>query len=304
LLVKRGVTFPATLLAATVSANAVQAAPAGLVSAVSQAAAGTAVSAATLGLVKATVTSIGSAKTTLVALLTLAAGALSSSGIVASHFEFSGAPNAWMNPSAYLLLSLTLGLGLPALLIGLAFALPRIPSPASTQRQRLPGHREVLFDRLSRLLIGLACLDVAFQVLLQLLVFQANRQNPPHLSIPLAAGLAAAYLTLTTAWILAMCRHFQLRPKTAPASVPRGTEAPATLNEIEWRNPENWAGPAWCSIYHGQHDSRVWVPKQIPALGWTINFGHPAGRSWLIGLAAGLALALAVGTTVFLSIVN
>lgn len=40
----------------------------------------------------------------------------------------------------------------------------------------------------------------------------------------------------------------------------------------------------------------MWVPKQIEALGWTLNFAHRASWYWLIGLAgiplAGVGLAI------------
>ena len=47
-----------------------------------------------------------------------------------------------------------------------------------------------------------------------------------------------------------------------------------SMNSAEWENPKNWTGPKWLSFYVSRQDTRLWVPKQIPALGWTINFGH------------------------------
>lgn len=48
-------------------------------------------------------------------------------------------------------------------------------------------------------------------------------------------------------------------------------------NEREWANPDNWAGPAGCRCYFSKRDSRLWVPKSNPRLGWTVNFGHKYG---------------------------
>jgi uncharacterized membrane protein len=61
-----------------------------------------------------------------------------------------------------------------------------------------------------------------------------------------------------------------------------------SINSAEWENPRNWTGSKWVSIYRSRQDTRLWVPKQIPALGWTINFGHERGKAWMtgIGLAA------------------
>jgi len=54
-------------------------------------------------------------------------------------------------------------------------------------------------------------------------------------------------------------------------------------NESEWRDPKNWRA-RWIGIYVAPRDSRVWVPKRIPAMGWTLNFAHRASWWWLAGL--------------------
>ncbi|HOX56891.1 MAG TPA: DUF5808 domain-containing protein [Candidatus Paceibacterota bacterium] len=63
-----------------------------------------------------------------------------------------------------------------------------------------------------------------------------------------------------------------------------------TINQAEWRNPDNWSGPKWLSVYFSKRDSRVWVPEQIPALGWTVNLGRPGGVAWLFAVIVGLPL--------------
>jgi uncharacterized membrane protein len=50
------------------------------------------------------------------------------------------------------------------------------------------------------------------------------------------------------------------------------------VNQAEWKNPDNWRG-GWLGIYVAPRDTRDWVPKRIPWMGWTLNFAH--GRSWL-----------------------
>ncbi len=60
------------------------------------------------------------------------------------------------------------------------------------------------------------------------------------------------------------------------------------INEMEWLNPNNWSG----GIYFSKYDSRVWVPKQRPWMGSTVNVGHPAGARWLIGIFLGIILLL------------
>ena len=63
-------------------------------------------------------------------------------------------------------------------------------------------------------------------------------------------------------------------------------------NDAEWRNPENWTGPGWASFYFSKRDTRTWVPKSIPALGWTLNLGQPAGARWMLAFLVGLPLSM------------
>jgi uncharacterized membrane protein len=70
------------------------------------------------------------------------------------------------------------------------------------------------------------------------------------------------------------------------------------LNAL-WRDPAHWSdGLLGC--YFAKADPRLWVPKRNPALGWTLNMGHPRAGWWMIGtvLFAALfpvALILTVG---------
>ena len=62
--------------------------------------------------------------------------------------------------------------------------------------------------------------------------------------------------------------------------------------EEEWRRPENWHGAF--ETYGAPRDSRVWVPKRNPAMGWTLNAAHPAAWWWralLIGVPVAIVLA-------------
>jgi uncharacterized membrane protein len=48
-------------------------------------------------------------------------------------------------------------------------------------------------------------------------------------------------------------------------------------------NPKNWSrGPV--KLYFAHDDPRLWVPKYVPAMGWTINLAHPAAGAVLLGL--------------------
>ncbi len=54
-------------------------------------------------------------------------------------------------------------------------------------------------------------------------------------------------------------------------------------NEREWADSANWSG--WLGIYRSKRDSRLWVPKRLPWMGWTINLAHPKARLALASLA-------------------
>lgn len=61
-------------------------------------------------------------------------------------------------------------------------------------------------------------------------------------------------------------------------------------NRAEWANPDNWS----VGLYFSKRDSRTWVPKPIPWMGWTVNLGKRAGACWMLGLLVGLPLLIVV----------
>lgn len=68
-----------------------------------------------------------------------------------------------------------------------------------------------------------------------------------------------------------------------------------TQNEVnlnEWQNPENWSDSV-LGLYFSKRDTRVWVPKRYPSMGWTLNLAHPGGAWWFVGLLAAPALIAA-----------
>ena len=69
------------------------------------------------------------------------------------------------------------------------------------------------------------------------------------------------------------------------------------INEAQWADPENWSGPDWAALYCSKEDARVWVPKKMPWMGWTLNLGRPADVCWLIAFLVALsALLIVIGT--------
>jgi uncharacterized membrane protein len=65
------------------------------------------------------------------------------------------------------------------------------------------------------------------------------------------------------------------------------------MNQLEWNNPINWRGPKLIRFYFSKKDTRTWVLKKIPIMGWTLNLAHPLGILWLIvfiGIFLGIIL--------------
>jgi uncharacterized membrane protein len=64
------------------------------------------------------------------------------------------------------------------------------------------------------------------------------------------------------------------------------------INRAEWENADNWSGPKWMSVYFSKRDSRTLVPKQIRAMGGTLNLGKKAGVFCLIAFVVSLLLLI------------
>ena len=46
--------------------------------------------------------------------------------------------------------------------------------------------------------------------------------------------------------------------------------------------------------YFDPDDKRVFVPKENPSMGWTINVGHPLGAPLAIGLVSAVVVTVIV----------
>lgn len=69
---------------------------------------------------------------------------------------------------------------------------------------------------------------------------------------------------------------------------PRTTYEPQEINDAEWRNPANWWG-------FSKRDTRTWVSKPFPAMGWTLNHRTRAVAAWLVGLLVRIPIFLVIG---------
>jgi uncharacterized membrane protein len=68
------------------------------------------------------------------------------------------------------------------------------------------------------------------------------------------------------------------------------------INDREWARADNWSP---LGLYRSARDTRVWVPKRNPAMGWTVNMAHRAGR---VSLAALLASPIVITVAVWFAV--
>jgi uncharacterized membrane protein len=63
------------------------------------------------------------------------------------------------------------------------------------------------------------------------------------------------------------------------------------INHQEWANPENWSD-SLIGFYFSKRDSRTFVPKRNPSMGWTLNLAHSKGAWWMLALMIGPLLIM------------
>ena len=60
------------------------------------------------------------------------------------------------------------------------------------------------------------------------------------------------------------------------------TKTGREIENLMDKNPNNWKG----IFYFNKRDSRIFVPKSNPSLGWTLNFASPYAYLFLIAILA------------------
>ena len=68
------------------------------------------------------------------------------------------------------------------------------------------------------------------------------------------------------------------------------------IDDAEWRNASNWHG-GWLGVYYSRVDSRSFVPKRNPIMGFTINFARTGGIVFLVVILGFAIAAIAVGAS-------
>ncbi len=134
---------------------------------------------------------------------------------VASHFNFQGQADSWTSRPVYLALMTLWGLGIPCLLLSVAWMIRKLPASVINLPHRdywlAPQRREQTSVDIQQRMLWFSCLTMAFCLGIHLLVVEANQQQPSRLS-QLVWALLGAYLLALAAWIVMLLRHYYKPP--------------------------------------------------------------------------------------------
>ena len=73
------------------------------------------------------------------------------------------------------------------------------------------------------------------------------------------------------------------------------SEEPSEETKERWHSdPDNWV---WGMFYYNKLDKRIFPPKRIKYMGWTVNFANPVSMLVLIGMILVFGLLFTVWGT-------
>lgn len=131
---------------------------------------------------------------------------------IASHFDATGTVNGWMDRTAFTVSMLAVGLGLPALLIALLYAVRFLPPQhlniPNADYWRQPAHFRKACDYLLTAALWFAAAFLLWQTAFTHQIVAANLAVPPHLDSRGALLLTIPLLAFTLAWIAALVVRF------------------------------------------------------------------------------------------------
>ncbi len=131
---------------------------------------------------------------------------------LASHFDLHGMANGEMTRAGYLCFMAVFGIAIPAVLPLMCWALPYLPESMINMPNRefwlAPPQRPATSAYVFRHALWFSSLQLGLLIAIHLLVVQANRRVPPHLSNRIWLVLAI-FLACIVVWIVALVQHFR-----------------------------------------------------------------------------------------------
>ena len=131
---------------------------------------------------------------------------------IASHFDFHGNPDGWMNRGVGIGVMIAVAIIVPAIVIGSMAGAGHIPVSFINLPHRdywlAPERRQSALAALLRYSIWFAALNVLLLTGLHWLTVEANLHGGSHLNMSNLAILLALYLVGTAVWTFLLLRHF------------------------------------------------------------------------------------------------
>ena len=66
------------------------------------------------------------------------------------------------------------------------------------------------------------------------------------------------------------------------------------INQEEWQKEDNWGGPKWGAVYFSKKGKRIFVPKRIRWMGYTVNLAHTQGVLLFVGALFGIPVVVII----------
>jgi uncharacterized membrane protein len=135
--------------------------------------------------------------------------------LVASHFDGSGYPTAYMTRNFYTKFVFFMGVGLPIALVALlSLIYSRASDMKMPNRDYWLAPERIALTRALLVAHGVCfgCLMVAMVCYVHWLEMNAHQTMPPHLSGRLVSAGLFVFFLVTGGWIIAMLRYFR-RPR-------------------------------------------------------------------------------------------
>lgn len=134
----------------------------------------------------------------------------SAPGLVPSHFDAAGSPNAWSSRDEFFTFQVAVTLGVAALFIGIAWLLKSTPARLINLPNKsywlAPERREETMDRLASSFEVFACATVLLLLVVFELTSRASRGGT--LATNHFLPVLVAYLVFSAGWTVALIRTF------------------------------------------------------------------------------------------------
>ncbi len=131
---------------------------------------------------------------------------------IASHFDGGGKPNGWMSRSSFTWSMITVGVGIPAFVIGIMYSIRffpakflNVPNPAYW---RDPKNYRKACDFLFTSSLWFGSAFLIWQVFFSHMIVAANQIAPPHLDSGKVILLTIPLLVFTFGWVIVLVMRF------------------------------------------------------------------------------------------------